>query len=140
MSRVKLAETADDIQGCFEVMVQLRPHVSADAFVERIQNQMKDGYRIAFISVGGQCVSAAGFRIGHNLAWGKFMYVDDLISNDESRSKGHGKKLLEWLEDYARQDGCDELHLDSGVQRFDAHRFYQREGMHIACHHFAKGL
>jgi GNAT superfamily N-acetyltransferase len=68
------------------------------------------------------------------------MYVDDLISNDESRSKGHGKKLLEWLEDYARQDGCDELHLDSGVQRFDAHRFYQREGMHISCHHFAKGL
>jgi hypothetical protein len=32
------------------------------------------------------------------------------------------------------------LDLDSGVTRFDAHRFYLRERMHIQSHHFALAL
>lgn len=31
---------------------------------------------------------------------------------------------------------CTVLDLDSGVQRFDAHRFYTREKMNITAHHF----
>jgi hypothetical protein len=32
------------------------------------------------------------------------------------------------------------LHLDSGVQRFAAHRFYLARRMDITCHHFALKL
>jgi hypothetical protein len=32
------------------------------------------------------------------------------------------------------------LHLDSGVQRLDAHRFYDREGFDRTCIHFAKHI
>jgi hypothetical protein len=30
------------------------------------------------------------------------------------------------------------VHLDSGVQRKDAHRFYEREGMKLASFHFSQ--
>ncbi len=30
------------------------------------------------------------------------------------------------------------MHLDSGIQRKDAHRFYEREGMSITSFHFAE--
>jgi len=30
-----------------------------------------------------------------------------------------------------------QLHLDSGVQRYMAHKFYLREGFIIASHHFS---
>jgi hypothetical protein len=32
--------------------------------------------------------------------------------------------LLMWLKDYATKRGCLQLHLDAGVQRNEAHRFY----------------
>ena len=40
-------------------------------------------------------------------------------------------RLVDWLVEYARAEGCDELHLNSRVQRFDAHRFYLNKRMSI---------
>ena len=45
--------------------------------------------------------------------------------------------MFAWLKAYSRGHGCSQLQLDSGVQRFEAHRFYLREGFHISSHHFA---
>ena len=44
--------------------------------------------------------------------------------------------MIEWLKTYAKNEGCREIHLDSGVQRYGAHRFYLREGFNITSHHF----
>jgi hypothetical protein len=44
--------------------------------------------------------------------------------------------MLAWLIQHAAEKGCAGLHLDSGVQRKDAHRFYLREGMTLAAYHF----
>lgn len=32
------------------------------------------------------------------------------------------------------------MHLDSGTQRKDAHRFYEREGMSVAGFHFVENM
>jgi GNAT superfamily N-acetyltransferase len=74
------------------------------------------------------------------LAWGKFLYVDDLVAKSDDRSKGFGGALFDWLIEYARKEGCDQFHLDSGVQRFAAHRFYLTKRMIIEAHHFGLKL
>ena len=98
--------------------------------------QEPDGYRLACLFHQGRPAAVAGFRLMKNLAWGRFLYVDDLVSLPELRSKGCGSALLAWLADHARSKGAGELHLDSGMQRKDAHRFYQREGVDITGYHF----
>lgn len=99
------------------------------------------GYRLACVDVpAAGFVAAAGFRLSENLAWGRFLYVDDLVTRSEYRSKGYGTTLLSWLKDYAAQAGCVQLHLDSGIQRKDAHRFYEREGLCVAGYHFSQGI
>jgi GNAT superfamily N-acetyltransferase len=85
-------------------------------------------------------VAVAGFRVGENLAWGRFLYVDDLVTLTTHRSKGVGASLLSWLRDVASNEGCVQLHLDSGAQRKDAHRFYEREGMLVAGFHFVENI
>ena len=137
---VRDAETDEDILACHAVMRQLRPHVEREEFVARVRVQQREGYRLAALSSEGRVVAVAGYRIGHNLAWGKYLYVDDLVTDAETRSAGHGRRLLAWVADVAAASGCDELHLDSGVQRFAAHRFYLREGFDITSHHFRRGL
>ncbi|WP_448213937.1 GNAT family N-acetyltransferase [Colwellia sp. MEBiC06753] len=75
--------------------------------------------------------------IGEKLAWGKHIYIDDLVTNQQYRSTGVGTLLIDWLKQYAKAQGCQQLHLDSGEQRFAAHRFYLRHGFNIASHHFS---
>ena len=51
-----------------------------------------------------------------------------------------GVSLLAWIGQYGKERGCTSLHLDSGVQRHAAHRFYLRERMDIVFYHFRKAL
>ena len=137
---VRVAETDADIAACFDVMAQLRRNLSRDEFVPRVHRQMASGYRLAYVAAEGRVVAAAGYRLGENLAWGRFLYVDDLVTDDRSRSRGHGQELFNWLLAQARTASCDQFHLDSGVQRYDAHRFYLRNRMRITSHHFSLSL
>lgn len=121
---------------CFPVMRQLRPHLSEADFVERVATQRRQGYQLLAAVVEGRPAAVAGFRVLDNLAWGRFVYVDDLVTDEAYRSQGYGGQLLDWLVGYCRDNGMAELHLDSGVHRFGAHRFYLQKRMDITCHHF----
>ncbi len=138
MSVVQLAETDDAIAACFPVMHQLRPHLVESEFVGRVREQQQATYRLAYIEDGGVVVALGGFRVGRSLAWGKFMYVDDLVTDEAARSRGFGQQLLDWMLALARDEGCGEFHLDSAVHRFGAHRFYLANRMDIRSHHFSR--
>ena len=130
-----------EIVSTFATLRELRPHLQPAEFLATIRRMQKtDGFRLAAVVEGEARPCVAGFRLGENLSRGKFLYVDDLVTAEAARSRGHGKAMLAWLEDRARQAGCAALSLDSGVQRFAAHRFYLRERLDIVCHHFMKAL
>ena len=138
---VSFAETDEQIVSCLPVLRQLRPHlVDPGDAVARVRRQQQSGFRLAYLTDGDDVVAVTGFRLLENLAWGKFLYVDDLVTEDARRSCGHGERLLAWLIELAKGSGCDQVHLDSGVQRFDAHRFYLRHRFRITSHHFAMTL
>lgn len=135
MAEIVLAKTDSEIQDCYPVMAQLRPHLSAVDFVDQVKKQMQDRFQLACL-IDKKPVAVAGFRLGLSLAWGRHMYVDDLVTDEKLRSRGYGGQLLDWLVAYAGEHGCQQLHLDSGVQRFAAHKFYLSNNMFISSHHF----
>jgi GNAT superfamily N-acetyltransferase len=138
--QIIIAATDEEIADCYPVMAELRPHIDADEFVERIKHQTQIAdYRLACL-IDVEVKAVAGYRISQNLAWGNFLYVDDLVSKASDRSKGYGGALFDWLVAHARENGCDQFHLDSGVQRFAAHRFYLAKRMAIEAHHFGMKL
>lgn len=140
MCEIHEAKTDDAIRRCFPVLLELRPHLVEAEFVPRIRRQMAAGYRMAYAAIDNDIAAVAGFRFFEMLAWGKAMYVDDLVSSERARGKGFGSKLIDWLIQQARAANCDQFHLDSGVHRFAAHRFYLHKGMDITSHHFAMKL
>ena len=135
-----LASNEMDIRRCCSVLRQLRPHLEESAMANQILRQQAAGYLLAYVESGEAIRAVAGFRYSENLAYGKFMYVDDLVTNSDDRSKGFGKLLFDWLVAAARKQGCEVLALDSGVQRFGAHRFYLTNRMDIVSHHFCLRL
>jgi GNAT superfamily N-acetyltransferase len=137
VSHIAIAQTPEQARRCFPVMRELRTHFEdADKFAERVARQQKDGYLLAYLEAGGEVRAAAGYRFLESLFSGKFMYVDDLVTRAQDRSRGYGGELFDWLVEQAREHGCENLELDSGVQRFDAHRFYLVKRMNISSYHF----
>ena len=127
-------------------LLELRPGLgSAEALVRQVdERQRATGYRLAGVFTDGdeQAAAVAGFRINEFLAWGRHLYVDDLVTAEAHRGQGHADRLFAWLEEEARQAGCTQFHLDSGLmeERQDAHRFYFRHGLRIAAFHFQREL
>lgn len=135
---IQKARDPEQIRICYKIMRQLRPHLIEEvAFVEQVQRQLAEGYHLAYLQEGKEVKALAGFRFLEFLAWGKVLYIDDLITDTETRKNGHGGKLLKWVIEQAKEAKCDQVHLDSGPQRHDAHRLYLNHGFKIIGHHFA---
>ena len=139
---MRIDELSNDeavLAAAYPVMVQLRPHIErCEDLVAQVRLQMGEGYRLAAArDDAGDIRALAGFRVMTMLFRGRQLYVDDLVTDARVRSTGFGAALFEWLVAEGRRLGCRSLHLDSGVQRFDAHRFYLRQRMDIVGHHFA---
>lgn len=141
MHVIQLARN-DALEPAARVLLQLRPHYGEAELIGQIHHQCDTtGYQLAaVVDDAGAVLCVAGFVIQNKLAWGKSLYVDDLVTDAKARSSGAGTCMMNWLKAHARAQGCRQLHLDSGVQRFDAHRFYLREGFRIASHHFSLDL
>jgi GNAT superfamily N-acetyltransferase len=137
---IREAATDAEVSATFPIMQQLRPHLEEEEYLELVNRLRRSGYRLAFAAEDEKVRCVAGFRIVEFLAYGKFLYVDDLVTAEDARSEGHGKRMLAWLAGVARGEGCSTLQLDSGTQRRDAHRFYCREGMRIFGYHFSMAL
>lgn len=131
------AETDDEIAATYEVMRQLRPHISREEYVPLVRDMMaSDGFRLAALSDEGEVRAVAGYRYMRMLYCGRLLYLDDLVTDERGRSRGYGKALLDWLKAEARREGCSELQLISRTVREEAHRFYFREGFGIECFQF----
>ncbi len=135
--QVHIARDEQELKRIAPVMLELRDHFDTEGLLAQIRLQQQDGYQVAYVEEDGEVLAVAGFVITSKLAWHKHLYVDDLVTAAARRSRGAGSCLMDWLKQYAIDNGCRQLHLDSGVQRFRAHRFYLREGFDINSHHFA---
>jgi ribosomal protein S18 acetylase RimI-like enzyme len=119
-----------DIAACYSLMRALRPHLSSEAeFIERWRRQSVEGYAIVALWRVQRPVALAGFRVQENLVHGRFLYVDDLVTDESERRHGHGARLLDHLKAEGRARGCRKLVLDTAIENILAHRFYYRQGL-----------
>jgi GNAT superfamily N-acetyltransferase len=133
---IKFAETETDLRKCFDVIKALRPHLTIENLLSLIPEMQKETYRLIFIEKDGKAVSACGFRHLTTLFEGRYIYIDDLSTLPEARGYGHAGALFDFVVEIAKIEGLPAVHLDSGHQRFDAHRLYLNKGMKIVYHHF----
>ena len=138
---VELAPGDARLGEALRVMGFLRTGRSAPE-LERIyaEGHAGSGYRILGLFDAGECRAVAGFRVMTSFAHGRHLYIDDLVTADRWRSRRYGERVEEHLRGVARAEGCEQVRLDSGVQRRRAHRFYFRRGYAIESFNYARRL
>lgn len=140
--QVKTINSSEEVSQCFDAFLELRPHLNnKQSFTEQVLGQQKDGYQITAISENifgnDEIVACIGFRFMTTLAWGKIIYIDDLITKEKCRGKGYGHALLDYSVDIARKHACNQIHLDTGYGRHAAHKVYLNHGFEFTYHHLA---
>jgi len=133
---IKNAETESDFIKCFEAIKALRPHLTVASFLSFIEEMKKETYTLIYIEENQIAVSVCGFRYLTTLFEGRYIYIDDLSTLPEGQGKGYAGKLFDYVVEKAKSEELPAVHLDSGHQRFDAHRLYLNKGMKIVYHHF----
>ena len=61
----------------------------------------------------------------------KSLYIDDICVDEKARGKHVGKSLYEYVHDYARSIGCNNITLNVWEGNEPALRFYQNMGMKV---------
>lgn len=125
----------------FPVMKQLRTDLTEELYINLLSEMTKDGYRILALCVEGKMVSLAGLSLRINFYNKKHIFIYDLVTDENSRSCGYGEKMLKYVHEWAKEKGAEFVSLESGLQRTEAHRFYEEKMMYDKwCYSFRKAL
>ncbi len=133
---IKIA-TEEEIKYCYKIMHQIREDLSEVDFLTTIMEQIKNGYKVVYVTEDKEVICVAGFTISHKLAWGKYLYIEDFVTDKSVQFFGAAKALFDFIKIYAKQQNCNSIHLDSSVIREEAHKFYLSQDMKIDSHHFS---
>lgn len=125
---IKELQTLDEIIAGFTVMKQLRTHLDEQTYLELVlEAKAKDSYRLFALFDEKEIVAVTGFKPMITLYYGRFVWVCDLVTDSSKRSLGYGQKLLNFIHEWAYSHHYESVALSSGLQRIDAHRFYEEK-------------
>ena len=123
---IKELHTAEEIQQGYPVMRQLRTHLDEEAYMDLVlEAQVKDRYKIFALFEDEKIVAVTGFKPMITLYYGRFVWICDLVTDSDNRSKGYGETLLKFVHEWTEENGYDSVALSSGLEKTDAHRFYE---------------
>ena len=121
-------QSQKEVLEAFPVMNQLRTHLDEKAYLDLvIEAKEKDMYRLFGLYDQGEIVAVTGFKLMITLYYGRFVWVCDLVTDINKRSNGYGDKLLSYVHEWAKENGYQSVALSSGLQRTDAHGFYEEK-------------
>ncbi|WP_409292992.1 GNAT family N-acetyltransferase [Peribacillus sp. SCS-37] len=123
---IKELKLRNEMIEAFPIMKQLRTHLDEDTYLDLVMEaQEVDRYKMFALFDDDKIVAVIGFKPMTTLYYGRFVWVCDLVTDTNIRSKGYGEKLLTYVHDWAQENKYESVALSSGLQRIDAHRFYE---------------
>jgi GNAT superfamily N-acetyltransferase len=134
--------TLSDLKAVKDLFQDLIGHSLSDEDVinrmTHIQNSLIDSLYV--YDLDDNIIGVLAFRIRENIEENtRFGEISALVVDSESRKKGIGKKLMEYAEQLAHENGCIGTWLVSGFGREEqAHPFYKELGYTITGARFVK--
>jgi len=100
----------------FPLILQLNPKMTEDRYRDLMKQMVSQGN---YFQVGGflsgKLVGLTGVWIGTQLWCGKYIEVDNFIVDESHRNRGIGRRLLNWVDEKAKSEGCQMVRLDTYV-------------------------
>jgi len=94
------------------------------------ENIKKQNIKYFFAKENGRIIASCYICIIPNLTRGgkSIGFIENVITDKDYRKRGIGKKIMENAIQYAKEQNCYKVILQSGNERIDAHEFYKSLG------------
>jgi GNAT superfamily N-acetyltransferase len=134
-------ETAETMLQGWPVIRQMYPLLSEEEYFKQLKVLETHDYRqFAFLSEDNRCLGVVGVWCLPRIWCGLQIDIDNFVLDQNARSMGVGRQLLQRCLEYAQERGAKIATLDTFVDNPSSHRFYFREGFTIRGYHFVKAL
>jgi len=124
---IKELNSKEEYLEAFPTMKELRNGLNEEKYLELVIEMVKEGYKMFALYDNSNLVSVAGIIVLTNFYYERHVFIYDLVTSSNFRSKGYGEYLLQFIHSWAKENGCNVIALSSGLERINAHRFYEEK-------------
>lgn len=130
----------EDIYSIIPFLHILNKNIPEEILKERLDEMIKYNYKCIGIFDEKQLIGICGIWILVKYYVGKHIEPDNVIILPEYRSKNIGKKLMHYIEEYAKNIGCIASELNCYIQNEEGKKFWEQEGYKAIGYHFQKTI
>lgn len=135
---LKELTTIDQMLAELAILKHLYPTFTPEKYESYLKEMVPHNYKQLAIYENDVCVALTGYWTGFKLWSGKYIEIDNFIVDPAHRAKGLGKKMTDYIDVKAREEGCTMIVLDAYTNNFTAQRFYFNQGYIPKGFHFLK--
>ncbi len=114
--------------------------ISHEVLESRFSEMIDQNYECAVVYEDTTLIGVCGLWYCTRHYIGKSVELDHVFIKTDYRSRGIGKKFLNWITSYVKDNGYKSMELNTYVQNYPSHKFYYNEDFEILGYHFLKQL
>lgn len=120
---------------------QLNASLSLKVVIKR-QKELNNypNYTWFGLFANGELVGITGGWTTMRIYSGKQLEIDNVTIHEKHQSKGYGKILLEYIENWAVANDYLSIELNTYVSNYRSHKFYFNKDYKILGYHFQKSI
>lgn len=126
----------DELHWTFALLSTFYPSLTKDVLLSRLEAITVLNWRCVGVFEGADLVGLSGYWLNTRIYCGKYLYIDHFIIEGGHRCRGVGAQLLDYLKTLARDQGCEQVCLDTFVTNSLAQSFWSRHGFGIVGFHY----
>lgn len=112
--------------------------ITEDVLKERLNEMFDRGYICLGVFDGNKLIGISGLWILTKYYVGRHIEPDDVVILPEYRGQGVGEKMMEWIYQFAKEQGCIASELNCYVGNSAGQKFWVNEGYRIIGFHYQK--
>jgi len=120
------------------LLTQVNKKTPPDILEMRIKEMVTQNYKCLGIYDGEALIGICGLWFMTRHYCGRSLEADHVMIDPAYQGKGVGKKLFEWIFEYAEVNGIEAHELNTYVNNSGSHKFYFNLGYIIKGFHFVK--
>lgn len=136
---IKLIPT-EEIVTVIPLLQKLNNSIPAPTLHARLNEMVGQGYKCVGLYADDQLIGICGLWILTKYYVGKHIEPDNMIILDDWRSQGLGKRLMAWVYDYAKSQGCVASELNCYLANTRAQAFWENEGYQKIAYHYKRPI
>jgi GNAT superfamily N-acetyltransferase len=131
---------SEEMDSIIPFLQMSNPSIEKETLRLRVSEMIGQGYQCVGAFEENNLIAICGLWIITKYYIGKHIEPDNMIVLPEHRSKGLGKKIMQWVYEYGASQGCVASELNCYLPNTKGQLFWTNEGYEVIAYHYQKPL